>query len=146
MQEQFKLFTGLVASINRNIRKVKTEIMAEHNLKCPHVSPLYFLYIDKALTLKQLCEKCNEDKGVISRSVKSLEKEGLVDTNFISKKYKNKLRLTEAGEKVGKDIYEKIDDAIIYATQGLTEDDKDCVYRLLGLINKNLHDFKITKE
>lgn len=146
MQEQFKIFTGLIASINRNIRKVKTEIMAEHNLKCPHVSPIYYLYTEKELTLKQLCQKCNEDKGVMSRSVNSLEKEGLVDTNFINKKYKNKLRLTESGKVVGEKIYEKINCAIIDATQGLTDEDKECVYRSLSLINKNLQEFKITKE
>ena len=146
MQEQFKIFTGLIASINRNIRKVKTEIMAEHNLKCPHVSPLYYLYTEKELTLKQLCQKCNEDKGVMSRSVKSLEGEGLVDTNFINKKYKNKLRLTESGKEVGKEISEKINCAIIDATKGLTDEDKECIYRSLTLINKNLQEFKITKE
>lgn len=146
MQEQFKIFTGLIGSINRNIRKVKTEIMAEHNLKCPHVSPLYYLYLDKELTLKQLCQKCNEDKGVMSRSVNSLEQEGLVDTNFINKKYKNKLRLTENGKVVGKDIVEKINQAIVYATQSLTEEDKDSIYRTLTLINKNLQEFKITKD
>lgn len=146
MQEQFKIFTGLIASINRNIRKVKTEIMAEHNLKCPHVSPIYYLYTEQALTLKQLCQKCNEDKGVMSRSVKSLEKEGLVDTNNINKKYKNKLLLTESGKAVGKEIAEKINCAIIDATKGLTEEDKDCIYRSLTLINNNLQDFKITKD
>ena len=146
MQEQFKIFTGLIASINRNIRKVKTEIMAEHNLKCPHVSPLYYLYTEKELTLKQLCQKCNEDKGVMSRSVKSLEGEGLVDTNFIKKKYKNKLRLTESGKGVGKEIFEKINCAIIDATKGLTDEDKECIYRSLTLINKNLQELKITKE
>ena len=146
MQEQFKIFTGLIASINRNIRKVKTEIMAEHNLKCPHVSPLYYLYTEKELTLKQLCQKCNEDKGVMSRSVNSLEKEGLVDTNFINKKYKNKLRLTESGKVVGEKIFEKINSAIVDATKGLTSEDQECVYRSLSSINKNLQDFKITKE
>ena len=146
MQEQFKIFTRLISSINRNIRKVKTEIMAEHNLKCPHVSPLYYLYTEKELTLKQLCQKCNEDKGVMSRSVKSLEIEGLVDTNFINKKYKNKLRLTERGKEVGKEISEKINCVIIDATQGLTDEDKDNIYRLLTLINKNLQEFKIAKD
>ena len=120
--------------------------MAEHNLKCPHVSPLYYLYTEKELTLKQLCQKCNEDKGVMSRSVNSLEKEGLVDTNFINKKYKNKLRLTESGKVVGEKIFEKINSAIVDATKGLTSEDQECVYRSLSSINKNLQDFKITKE
>ena len=146
MQEQFKLFTVLIASINRNIRRVKTEIMAEHKLKCPHVSTLYYLYSFERLTLKELCELCNEDKGAISRSVKSLEEEGLVDTNFINKKYKNKLSLTEKGKAIGKDIVSKIDIAVLKATQDLSEEDKDNVYRGLSIINKNLESFSITEK
>ena len=141
MQEQFKLFTVLIASINRNIRKVKTEIMKKHNLKCPHVSTLYYLYVQERLTLKELCELCNEDKGAISRSVKSLAEDGLVDTNFISKKYKNKLCLTDKGKVIGKDVVTKIDMAVKHATQDLSEDEISCVYRGLGEINKNLDTF-----
>ena len=141
MQEQFKLFTVLISSINRNIRRVKTDIMAEHDLKCPHISTLYYLYVEGHLTLKELCELCREDKGAISRSVKSLAEDGLVDTNSISTKYKNKLSLTEKGKIIGKDIANKIDVAVQKATEGLSEDEKDFVYRGLSIINKNLEAF-----
>ena len=141
MQEQFKLFTVLISSINRNIRRVKTDIMAEHDLKCPHISTLYYLYVEGNLTLKELCELCREDKGAISRSVKSLAEDGLVDTNSISTKYKNKLSLTEKGKIIGKDIANKIDVAVQKATEGLSEDEKDFVYRGLSIINKNLEAF-----
>ena len=141
MQEQFKLFTVLISSINRNIRRVKTDIMAEHDLKCPHISTLYYLYAEGNLTLKELCELCREDKGAISRSVKSLAEDGLVDTNSISTKYKNKLSLTEKGKIIGKDIANKIDVAVQKATEGLSEDEKDFVYRGLSIINKNLEAF-----
>ncbi len=143
MQEQFKLFTVLIASINRNIRRVKTEIMKEHDLKCPHVSALYYLYSQEKLTLKELCELCNEDKGAISRSVKSLAKDGLVDTNSINKKYKNKLSLTDKGKVIGKAVATKIDMAVKHATQCLSEDEINSVYRGLGLINKNLETFSL---
>jgi len=146
MQEQFKLFTVLIASINRNIRNVKTEIMKTHKLKCPHVSTLYYLYVEEKLTLKELCELCNEDKGAISRSVKSLAEDGLVDTNFISKKYKNKLSLTQKGKIIGKDVATKIDMAVKHATQDLSQDEINSVYRGLGIINKNLETFSITKK
>lgn len=145
MQETFKLFTGLISDINRNIRRIKTEIMLEHDLKCPHVSTIYYLYVDKALTLKELCEKCNEDKGAISRCVKSLEKEGLVDTAMVNKKYKNKLKLTEKGKSIGEDIAKKINVAIQKGTEGLTEDDKDSLYSSLKIICDNLSKTNFTK-
>ena len=145
MKEDFKLFTGLIASINRNIRRVKTEIMAEHSLKCPHVSTIYYLYTEKDMTLKSLCEKCNEDKGAISRSVKSLEEEGLVDSSSINKKYKNKIKLTEKGKEIGKIIVKKIDIAIESAIQGLTEEDKQSIYKALTIIKNNLQKFNLCK-
>ncbi len=146
MQEQFKLFTVLIASINRNIRRVKTEIMAEHKLKCPHVSTIYYLYAQEKLTLKELCELCREDKGAISRSVKSLAEDGLVDTNSISKKYKNKLCLTQKGKEIGKNIACKIDIAVKKATENLTEEEKDYVYRGLSIINNNLANFSLSEK
>ena len=146
MQEQFKLFTVLIASINRNIRRVKTEIMADHKLKCPHVSVIYYLYAQEKLTLKELCDLCREDKGAVSRSVKSLAEDGLVDSNSISTKYKNKLSLTEKGLVVGKDIAKKIDIAVQEVTRNLAEDEKESVYRNLSIINKNLEEFSLTKK
>ncbi len=146
MQEHFKLFTTLIASINRDIKHVKTQIIAEHNLKCPHVSTLYYLYVKGGLTLKELCEKCNEDKGAISRSVKSLELEGLVDTSLSHKKYKQKLKLTEKGKEIGKDVAKKIDIAVKRAIENLSDEDKDCVYRSLTIISNNLENIDFTKE
>ena len=145
MQETFKLFTGLISDINRNIRRIKTEIMTEYELKCPHVSTIYYLYVQKELTLKELCEKCNEDKGAISRCVKSLESEGLVNTVSGNKKYKNKLTLTEKGKSIGENIAKKINVAIEKATEGLSQEDKDELYHSLKTICDNLTKTNFTK-
>lgn len=147
MQEKFKIFTGLISSINRNIRRIKTEIMAEHNLKCPHVSTIYYLYAEGGMTLKELCEACNEDKGAVSRSVKSLEKEGLVEKDYSTEaKYKNKLFLTQKGQELGMQIAKKIENAVEYAIDGLSSQDKQIIYTGLGIISTNLEKFKITEE
>ncbi len=146
MQEHFKLFTTLIASINREIKHVKTQIIADHNLKCPHVSTLYYLYVENGLTLKELCEKCNEDKGAISRSVKSLELEGLVEMSSLQKKYKQKLMLTEKGKEIGKDVAKKIDIAVKRAIENLSDEDKNCVYRSLSIISQNLSKLDFTNE
>ena len=144
MQEKFKIFTVLISTINRNIRRIKTEIMAEHNLKCPHVSTIYYLYESGGMTLKELCESCNEDKGAVSRSVKSLEQEGLVEKDDATEaKYKNKLFLTQKGKELGEKIVEKIDSAVEYAVKGLSVEDKKAVYTNLGIISANLEKFKI---
>ena len=42
MLDRFKTFTLLITNINRSIRKIKTEEMAEYNLKSIHISCLYY--------------------------------------------------------------------------------------------------------
>ena len=73
MQERFKTFTILVSNINRCIHKIKTEEMADFNLKSSHVSCLYYIYKENSLTAKELCGLCGEDKANISRTIKFLE-------------------------------------------------------------------------
>ena len=145
MQEKFKLFYSLISKINKNIRRIKTEIMLEHDIKCPHVSTLYYLYAEGEMTLKQLCDVCKEDKSAISRSIASLEKNGLVNSQEEGK-YKNKLSLTQKGLEIGKEISAKIDTAIEFAVQGLGVEDRDIIYAGLGVIANNLGKFKISKE
>ena len=76
--ERFKTFTLLVSNINRSIRKIKNEEMAEFGLKSPHVSCLYYLYTEESLTAKELADICDEDKAALSRSIVALEKLGYI--------------------------------------------------------------------
>ena len=78
MEERFETFTVLLNRINRNIRKIKNEEMKNYELRSPHISCLYYLYISKELTSKDLCERCEEDKATISRSLDYLEKNNYI--------------------------------------------------------------------
>ena len=110
MLERFETFTVMIARLNRCIRKIKTEEMAEFDLKSPHVSCLYYLYKSDSLTSKELCDICEEDKANISRAVKYLEGEGNIScTSTAQKRYQSALVLTSKGKSVGKDITEEID-------------------------------------
>ena len=55
MEQRFETFTVLITKINRNIRKIKNREMAEYNLKSPHISCLYFIYLSGGLTATELC-------------------------------------------------------------------------------------------
>ena len=79
MAERFETFTILLNRINRNIRKIKNKEMSEFNLKGIHVSIIYYLVMYETLTARELCEKCEEDKGTISRALHYLE-----HNNFVS--------------------------------------------------------------
>ena len=109
MQNRFKLFTVLTTRINRFIKKIKAEEMAEFNLKSTHVSCLYYLYVESSLTAKELCDICDEDKGAISRSLDYLEKNGYLKCESnAEKRYKSPLELTELGKCVAEKISKKI--------------------------------------
>ena len=71
--ERFETFTLLVSKLSRSIRKIKSEEMAEFGLKGPHVSCLYYLSQCGGLTASELCERCEEDKAAVSRSLEYLE-------------------------------------------------------------------------
>ena len=133
MEERFAAFTVLIAKINRNIRRIKTEEMAEFHLKGPHVACLYHLTTAGPLTAGELCDRCDEDKAAISRSLDFLEKEGyLVCDSSARKRYRSPLRLTEKGEATGRRIMEKIDRIVREAGSALTEEEREELTRLLS--------------
>lgn len=139
MQDRFKTFTVLVDKLKRNIRKIKTEEMAEFDLKSPHVSCLYYLYRSDPLTSKELSEICEEDKASVSRSIEYLEENGyLVCAPKTRKRYKTPLELTEKGIEVARLITSRIDSILEKASEGLPEADKLIMYRSLELISNNL--------
>ena len=128
-----------MANINRSIRKIKTEEMAEFHLKIPHVSCLYYLYKKDTLTAKELCDICEEDKANVSRALDYLQTNGyLVRQNEENKKYKSHLALTEMGRSVAGKIVEKIDRILEEAGEGISDADREIMYRSLFQISTNL--------
>ena len=139
MQNRFKTFTVLIDKLKRSIRKIKTEEMAEYELKSPHVSFLYYLYSSPPMTSKELAEVCDEDKASVSRSIEYLEEQGYIACEKRKqKRYKAILKLTEKGTEVAKVIAEKIDKILLEASAGVPEEDREIMYRTLAIICDNL--------
>ena len=139
MNERFETFTVLISKINRNIRKIKNQEMAEYDLRSPHISCLYYLYSSTPLTATDLCERCEEDKATISRSLDYLESNGyLTCPSKSAKRYKSPLLLTEKGKEVGKKIADKIDRVLDEISTTLTEQERLAFYRSLTVISDGL--------
>ena len=142
MEQRFETFTALIASISRSIRKIKSEKMLEFNLKSSHVSCLYYLYKSGALTAKELCERCDEDKASISRSIDYLEKNGyIICHSNTPKRYRAPLELTTKGAEIGSYICEKIDNILLKSSDGVSEEHRKIMYESLIKINNNLQQF-----
>lgn len=100
MEERFGTFTILISKISRSVKRIKSEEMAEFQLKGPHVSCLYYLSVYGSMTAAELCERCEEDKAAISRSLDYLEKNGFVTYGEnIQRRYRIALQLTEKGKR-----------------------------------------------
>ena len=147
MEERFKTFTVLVTSISRSIHKIKTEEMAEFQLKSSHVSCLYYLFKEEKLTAKELCDICEEDKANVSRAIKHLENAGYLFCHSKNqKRYQSPLELTEAGRSIAGRIAEKIDKILFRASEGLSNEDRSIFYQSFQRIAENLQKICDTYE
>lgn len=139
MKDRFEAFTVLIAGISRSIRRIKTEEMAEFDLKSPHVSCLYYLYKEEALTLKALGDICDEDKASLSRSIDYLEKRGYVTlSNKRGMRYKAEISLSDAGREVAERVAEKIDGFLRDVGASLGDEGREALYSGLRIVNRDL--------
>ena len=139
MKEKYHTFSLLMANINRSLRRIKSEETAEFDLKGPHASCLYYLYKEKDLTSKRLCELCETDKACISRAIDYLERNGYL-RHRAKCRYKNPLELTERGREVGARIAEKIDAIFSAIGDGLSEEQKKVLFEALETISLRLRE------
>lgn len=142
MEQRFETFTQLISKITRNIRRIKTEEVAELGLKSPHVSCLYSLYkSENGLTASKICDLCDEDKAAISRSLDYLVKSDFIECcDLEKKKYKNVYKLTIKGLEVAEKIAKKIDKIVEEASSGITDESREILYNCLNQISNNLQE------
>lgn len=143
MQERFETFTVLIGDISKSIRKIKTQEMAEFNLKSSHVSCLYYLS-KSSLTLTQLSDYSGEDKASVSRSLDYLENQNYITRDQHEKRYNSPIKLTQLGELTARKIAEKIDDILLVGGEGMDETERQNLYKNLFLVRDNLK--KITDK
>ena len=147
MEERYETFTVLIARINRSIKRVKSAEMAEFQLKGPYVSCLYYLSLTDGLTAAAICERCDEDKAAISRSLDDLEKSGYITCeSSTGRRYRAPLHLTERGRAVCRGINERIDRIVDSASQGLSEAERKSMYQALTLISENLEQMRSAEQ
>ena len=139
LEARFEIFTKLISRISRNIRRIKTDEVAEFNLKSPHVSCLYYLHKSGRLCSTELAEVCDEDKAAISRTLDHLEKQDFIVCEEQGKKrYKANYILTERGKEVATAIAARIDKVIMLAGSELTDEERTIFYRALEKISNRL--------
>ena len=145
MDERFETFTVPINQISRSIRRIEAEQIESINLKGPHVSCLYYLSKNGPLTAAELCDRCEEDKAAVSRSLDYLEQNGYLQIPE-GKRYRRPLVLTQKGSAAGAEVSRRIDSIVALASCDVLEEDRLAMYRALSIISKNLEKIYQNKE
>ena len=139
MINRFKDFVGGITTCYKYIQKIKNMEMTEFGLKGTHMMCLFFLYQNpEGLTAVQLCQLCAEDKAAISRTIATLKNKGYIESG--EKKYRATLTLTQSGTDIAKKLDGIISQWVGFGGGGVSNDDRDTFYRVLGQISNNLRE------
>lgn len=138
MNNRYQKFTNYILQISHAIFLIKTQEMKKYHLKSSDVSFLFFLYANgDNKTAAEICALSGEDKGAISRTVNHLIKEEYI-TYVDDKKYRARLSLTEKGNYLAQYINDRINEIFLIAGNGLSDQERNELYRLLDIICHNL--------
>ena len=141
MDQRFETFTSLIADISRCVQKIEDAEMATHGCKGSQVRCIFALHnAENGASLTTLCEICDEDKGMMSRTLKTLVEKGLVYVDEQkNQKYRNPYKLTAKGKEVADFVSGKIDEVLSSVSEGVSENDRESMYRTLAQICDNLN-------
>ncbi len=141
LENRFELFDVSVSLICKSIQKIKSEKVLQYGLKSSHV--LFMVQLGRSedgLTAAELSEVGHVDKAQISRVISELTSKGYVTKKSLhqGQKYKNKLKLTEAGRRVTHEINEIIVNVLETVSGSIPMSDLEVFYRTLFTISDNL--------
>ncbi len=141
MDSRYNKFTSLILEIYRSIVKIKSTSMADFGLKGNQVQCIFHLNKSEGgLTLNELCERCYEDKGAMSRCVKSLISKGYILQQVGDKKYRNPYVLTASGKQLGEKIDKLTTEMVAKGSSGIKNEERETFYKNLSIVSKNLED------
>lgn len=146
MLNRFARFSFAIFEIDRCWHKLAAEEMAPYELNSPHAVYLTTLYnFSEGVTAARLGELCCKNKADVSRMVAILEKKGLVRRETVDGKlYRAKLLLTEEGKRAAEHVQQRAALAVELAGSGMTDAEREVLYRCLELIATNLQE--LSKE
>ena len=137
MVERFERFSVAISDISRYWHKIAAEEMEKHGLKGTHSIYLTTLYRHgEGVTAARLGELCGRDKAEVSRTVNTMERQGLLKKEGNS--YRALLKLTDTGRHAAEQVRGRAAIAVELAGKGLTDEQRTTFYYALELIAGNL--------
>lgn len=141
MSERFNRFVRSIGYTERLLRRLKMQGMSQFGLKGEQVQILYQLYDSEGLTLKEICGRAGLDAGLVSRNLKRLQTEGIVDRLGQAGKYGSVYILSDAGAQIMAEADRLIAWGEKEAVKNISEAELAQFYDTLSKLNKNLEEF-----
>lgn len=140
MIQRFDRFLSNISEIDLYWHRLASAEMERYGVK--GTCALYFTKLSThpdGLTAAQLAALCSRDKADVSRDMTALEKNGVVTrVQTDGKAYRARIVLTEKGRAMAEEISRKVEYAVTCVGQGLTDSDREVLYRSLEEITANL--------
>ncbi len=138
MIDRFEKFSSVIGEIQKQLVKISSEEMHKFGIRGAQAKYLILLKrYNRGLTVSGLSRLCDRNKAEVSRLISELEKKGLVK-KVGEVNYRLKICLTEEGDKLAEKICELAKRATEIAGEGITDIERDSLYRALDLISSNL--------
>lgn len=142
-EERFEDFVGLIASIEKEIQRIKTAELARFGLRAGDLMCIYNLQKHpEGLTSAELARVAGIDRAAVSRVVSRLSADGFVevgdDEGATSGRYRAPLRLTEMGHAVMVEVDDIIRNVVSEAGSGLSPSNREAMYSSLSSVLDHL--------
>lgn len=140
MVERFEKFSYLISELSKLLHKIEADELMELGVKGPYA--IYILTLSKykdGVPAAKISELCSRDKADVSRAVSALIEKGLAKKlSSEEKKYRNPIILTEKGFLVADRISAKARRAVEFASEGVSDADRNIFYETLETICMNM--------
>jgi DNA-binding MarR family transcriptional regulator len=140
--ERFELFNSLISGIYRDIQKLKAKWTEPLGMKSVHIFWVYLLKNHpEGLSATELSQYSQTNRSLVSREIQELIDLGYVyaEQKNQTRRYGQKLRLTDSGEAAARRIAEATLDIQNQVSDGISETDLQVLYRTLGLLMERFH-------
>ena len=141
---RFEIFSVFIVKLVKTVQTIKMKKMAEYDLKGTNAVCLCRIYESEGgLTASELSAQCGTDKAQVSRCMAELIAKGFVfRDDREGRRYKQKYRLTELGEKAAFDVsscMKHIEDTV---NKNIPAEQLDVFYQTLETLCENLEELK----
>ena len=147
MLTKYEEFSLGIHELYSSMHKNESVVMGKYGLRGAYVKYLVAMFQNPdGLTISQLCEVCDQDKAAVSRAVSELVgREFIWRDNPRGNHYRARLKLTERGESLAREVYGSAEKVFEEALAVLDEEQQEELHKLFGLVFARVHDISMKK-